>query len=167
MIESERLFIDIDFRSEFEVARSTGAYKCVLQLLPDIFVGKSDRLGQIISIISEAAKLSLKKKGMHIPPWRKAEYMRAKWLSSPYSRTKQPPLSSQKTDVITEDECGELELIFGEKSSVGVEADNGGELTVVTASPTWQLPAVKPRSVEKGTKVVTGLASLLKEKSPN
>ncbi|XP_054822584.1 uncharacterized protein LOC129320925 [Prosopis cineraria] len=194
IVESERLFIDIDFRSEFEIARSTGTYKAILQLLPQIFVGKSDRLSQIISIISEAAKQSLKKKGMHFPPWRKAEYMRAKWLSSPYTRTNQPPSSSstvpsdvvsesqtsQKGDVIgdgdddsatAEDDCGELELIFGEKTSLpDPELEDGpGDETVkpavvVTASPSWQLPAIKPKSIEKGTKVVTGLASLLKEK---
>ncbi|KAI9079992.1 hypothetical protein K1719_038057 [Acacia pycnantha] len=84
ILESERLFIDIDFLSEFEIARSTGAYRGVLQLLPLIFVGKSDRLSQIISIASEAAKQSLKKKGIHFPPWRKAEYIQAKWLSSTY-----------------------------------------------------------------------------------
>ncbi|XP_070672075.1 uncharacterized protein [Malus domestica] len=86
MVEGDRLLIDIDFRSEFEVARSTGVYKAVLQSLPYIFVGKSDRLDQIVSIVSEAAKQSLKKKGMHFPPWRKAEYIRAKWLS-PCTRT--------------------------------------------------------------------------------
>ncbi|KAI9127899.1 hypothetical protein K1719_000892 [Acacia pycnantha] len=68
----------------------------------------------------------------------------------------------------TEDDCGELELIFGEKGSLpdpGPEPDPVDETTkpavVVTASPSWQLPAIKPKSIEKGTKVVTGLASLL------
>ena len=94
IVEGERLLMDIDFRSEFEIARSTGTYKAILQSLPYIYVGKADRLGQIASIVSEAAKKSLKKKGMHFPPWRKADYMRAKWLS-PYTRrttTNQPGL---------------------------------------------------------------------------
>ncbi|KAI4345717.1 hypothetical protein L6164_012817 [Bauhinia variegata] len=176
VVEGERLIIDIDFRSEFEIARSTGTYKAILQSLPYIFVGKSDRVAQIVSIVSEAAKQSLKKKGMHFPPWRKAEYMRAKWLS-PYTRAKQPPSSSVQSDVVpetakendaepatTESECGELELIFGEKTSPP-EADPGEEKTkTVVAPPVWQPPAIKPKSVERGTKVVTGLASLLKEK---
>ncbi|XP_074316782.1 uncharacterized protein LOC141653044 [Silene latifolia] len=83
MAGGERLIIDIDFRSEFVVARSTKTYKSILQTLPNIFVGKSDRLSKIICILSEAAKQSLKKKGMHIPPWRKADYVQAKWLSPP------------------------------------------------------------------------------------
>ncbi|XP_028785084.1 uncharacterized protein LOC114740993 [Neltuma alba] len=103
ILEEEILLVDIDFRSEFEIARSTGSYKTILQLLPYIFVGKSERLDQIVSIVSEAAKQSLKKKGMHLPPWRKAEYMRAKWLSSPCTRTKQPPSSSSvPSDVVSE-----------------------------------------------------------------
>ena len=80
------MLIDIEFRSEFEVARSTKTYRAILQTLPHIFVGKPDRLQSIVAIVSDAAKQSLKKKGMHIPPWRKAEYVKAKWLS-PYTRT--------------------------------------------------------------------------------
>ncbi|POO01301.1 hypothetical protein TorRG33x02_030550 [Trema orientale] len=38
-----------------------------------LFDEKPDRLGKIISIILEAAKQSLKKKGMHFPPWRQAD----------------------------------------------------------------------------------------------
>ncbi|KAD6453461.1 hypothetical protein E3N88_08166 [Mikania micrantha] len=44
-------------------------HKAVLQMLPHIFVGKPDRLQKIINIVSDAAKQSLKKKGMPLPPW--------------------------------------------------------------------------------------------------
>lgn len=156
----ERLLIDIDFRSEFEIARSTGAYKAILQSLPYIFVGKSDRLGQIVSIVSEAAKQSLKKKGMHFPPWRKAEYMRAKWLSaharaSPPSEVETPEDRSPGEDS-DQESVGELELIFGEKSLSPPEKEE---------AVTWQLPELKPKSVDRAARMVTGLASLLKEKS--
>ncbi|KAL5065200.1 hypothetical protein RYX36_026937, partial [Vicia faba] len=63
IVEGEALIIDIDFRSEFEIARSTGTYKTTLQSLPYIFVGEKERLKQIVSIVSEAAKQSLKKEG--------------------------------------------------------------------------------------------------------
>ncbi|KAL8162745.1 hypothetical protein V2J09_014234 [Rumex salicifolius] len=200
----ERLLIDVDFRSEFEIARSTGTYKTILQSLPFIFVGRADRLEQIVSALSEAAKHSLKKKGMHIPPWRKAEYMRAKWLSPCARATESPPRPSEIVDgdknqlnnddsgskdgdsctvveTETEIEAGELELIFGEQSpshdinpgettpSVPVEetASFCGETSpalVVVKSP-WQPPALRPRSSGRGgAKVVTGLASLLREK---
>lgn len=179
----ERMLIDIDFISEFEIARSTGAYKAILQSLPYIFVGKPDRLGQIVSIVSEAAKQSLKKKGMHFPPWRKAEYMRAKWLS-PHTRASaqsqndaavvsEQPGADGDGDGDSQSDCGEFELIFGDKSSPPSEKDSGdcGEGKVVLSSEsvppstsTWQPPAVNPKSVERGAKIVTGLASLLKEK---
>ncbi|CAL1396516.1 unnamed protein product [Linum trigynum] len=182
--DGERLLIDVDFRSEFEIARSTSAYKAVLQYLPHVFVGKPDRLGQIVSIVAEAARQSLKKKGMHFPPWRRAEYIRAKWLS-PFTRLTdkapedskaeeellnggKPPSEEEKGTDEREECCGELELIFGEKATESdtssSPAKSPGE-EEVKAAVTWQPPAVKPKSVVKRkTKMVTGLASLLKEK---
>ncbi|KAJ7954810.1 Protein of unknown function (DUF506) [Quillaja saponaria] len=175
VIEGERLLLDVDFRSEFEIARPTGTYKAILQSLPYIFVGQPDRLGQIVSIVSEAAKQSLKKKGMHFPPWRKAEYMRAKWLSA-YVRATQPPSSCVETDVVpatknendqgsaaTESDCGELELIFGEKTTLSETVPGEDEKENDAVVSTWQPPAIKPK-LERGSNIVTGLASLLKEK---
>ncbi|KAK6937589.1 Protein of unknown function PDDEXK-like [Dillenia turbinata] len=154
-VEGERLIIDVDFRSEFEIARSTKTYKSVLQILPVIFVGKTDRLQKIVSVVSEAAKQSLKKKGMPFPPWRKAEYVNAKWLS-PYTRAIMPiePVSVSANSAINSHEgeptvklekmekkkresssSGEIGLIFGEKisgvddyvSESSAEEDDDGE----------------------------------------
>lgn len=217
IVEGERVLIDVDFRSEFEIARSTSSYKGILQSLPFIFVGKADRLQQIIAIVSEAARQSLKKKGMHIAPWRKAEYIKSKWLS-PHVRTttapspspSPPPPPEKVTELPAaveaeekpkqeeelkksdgdyqegeeeeeeETECLELELIFGETetsldeeeepksnpSSTPAKNPRIGEEKVVTpATMTWQPPVIKPKSCERGNRVVvTGLASLLKEK---
>ncbi|GFP86058.1 hypothetical protein PHJA_000749700 [Phtheirospermum japonicum] len=170
IIQGERMLIDVDFRSEFEIARSTSGYRAVLQCLPYIFVGKTDRLLQIVSIASEAARLSLKKKGMHVAPWRKSEYVKSKWLS-PHTRIKQQqqqqddaveearPETKPESREVSDSEFGGLDLIFGE--SVGAESPE----KEVAPAMTWQLPAVKPKSSERGKKaVVTGLASLLKEK---
>lgn len=77
----ERLLIDIDFKSKFEIARATKTYKSMQQTLPYIFVGKADRLQRIITLITKAAKQSLTKKGLHVAPWRRAEYVESKWLS--------------------------------------------------------------------------------------
>nr|BAD93802.1 hypothetical protein [Arabidopsis thaliana] len=158
IVNGERLIIVIDFRSEFEIARQTSGYKELLQSLPLIFVGKSDRIRQIVSIVSEASKQSLKKKGMHFPPWRKADYMRAKWLSS-YTRNsgEKKPTVTSAAKVVAEPELdsSEIELIFEEKvllpplkspiTSVGRDDDDVAE------------------SVKKEAKVVTGLALLFKE----
>uniref|UniRef100_A0A0E0K940 DUF506 domain-containing protein n=1 Tax=Oryza punctata TaxID=4537 RepID=A0A0E0K940_ORYPU len=88
--ERDRILVDVDFRSEFEVARPTKAYRAVLQRLPSVFVGKEDRLRLLVAAAADAARASLKKRGLHLPPWRKPEYMRAKWLS-PYERDVPPP----------------------------------------------------------------------------
>lgn len=95
-IDGDRLIIDIDFRSEFEIARSTKSYKAVLQMLPHIYLGKTDRLQKIITIVSDAAKQSLKKKGMPLPPWRRAEYVKSKWLS-PSTRIINPPTDNTRS----------------------------------------------------------------------
>lgn len=168
IIQGERILIDVDFRSEFEIARSTSSYKAILQLLPHIFVGKSDRLLQIVSIASEAARQSLKKKGMHIAPWRKSEYMKSKWLS-PHIRITaevQPEPGSKfapkhENQEVLECEFGELDLIFGESTEDTKSSTANDPPTAMT----WQLPAVRVKSSERGNKaVVTGLAFLLKEK---
>ncbi|XP_051128025.1 uncharacterized protein LOC127249324 [Andrographis paniculata] len=178
IIAGERILIDVDFRSEFEIARSTSSYKAILQSLPYIFVGKSDRLLQIVSVASEAARQSLKKKGMHIAPWRKSEYMKSKWLS-PHTRITQPkppqndavlaarpepepepaPIPETRDDLDYEFE-GELDLIFCDSTTLSEETNSPPAPAL-----TWQMPAVRQKSLELGNKaVVTGLASLLREK---
>jgi uncharacterized protein (TIGR01615 family) len=163
IIGEERLIIDVDFRSEFDIARQTSGYKVLLQSLPFIFVGKSDRLSQIVFLISEAAKQSLKKKGMPFPPWRKAEYMRSKWLSS-YTRASVVVVDETVTvtdvtaaDAAVEKEVDsvEIELVFEEKCLSPRVIVNS------SSSPTDGDDDV---AVEREVKAVTGLASLFKEK---
>lgn len=79
--EPTRLIVDTDFKSQFEVARPTPTYKELINTLPSVFVGSEEKLNQIISLLCSAAKKSLKERGLHVPPWRKANYMRSKWLS--------------------------------------------------------------------------------------
>lgn len=82
----DRIVIDVDFKAQFEIARPTAQYDALVKALPSVFVGRQDQLQWIVNVMSDAVKLSLKKRGMHLPPWRKPEYMRAKWFSS-YKRT--------------------------------------------------------------------------------
>ncbi|KAB5568322.1 hypothetical protein DKX38_002115 [Salix brachista] len=173
IISGARLLIDIDFRSEFEIARSTKTYKSLLQILPSIFVGKADRLQKIIAIVSDAAKQSLKKKGMPIPPWRKAEYIKAKWLS-PHTRTT-PPLSSKDTDPQLErEQIAELGLSCQEKNSVKDDTEMGGSVFTLSSKGSvaeeevivmieWKPPEVKPKSLQIGIKIVTGLAAIIED----
>ncbi|GMI69334.1 hypothetical protein like AT3G22970 [Hibiscus trionum] len=168
IIDGERLLIDIDFRSEFEIARSTKTYKSILQMLPFIFVGKADRLQRIIAIVSEAAKQSLKKKGMHVPPWRKAEYVSAKWLS-PCNRATIVILKESEFDAkakekdqpedknsVEDAELGESIFALSESSE-----EEGKEKV---EKEEWKPPETKPKCSQTGIKIVTGLASVIEDK---
>ncbi|KAK1296779.1 hypothetical protein QJS10_CPB15g01902 [Acorus calamus] len=177
VVNDERLIVDVDFKSEFEIARSTKGYKSVLQSLPSIFVGKPDRLQQIVAVVSEAAKQSLKKKGLHFPPWRKPEYMKAKWLSPHQRLTPSPPsVSATEPSVpsvpagVIGESClistpvfsGEFELRLRPRTPPPSAASSTGDLPppeeriTVVISPR-QPAASRPR-------VVAGLASVLREK---
>lgn len=178
LIEGERFLIDIDFRSEFEIARSTKAYRLVLQTLPYIFVGQSDRLQKIVTIVSEAATQSLKKKGMHIPPWRKTGYVKAKWLT-PHPRSSPAPAPKfqsiftpkleDKTESLTEFSPRSCEGLIDDidvEESIFVMSDCSGDDEKKKKEEVvkeWKLPEIKPRSSSIGIKMVTGLASLIED----
>ncbi|OMO78360.1 hypothetical protein CCACVL1_14435 [Corchorus capsularis] len=184
IIDGERLLIDIDFRSEFEIARSTKTYKSILQMLPFIFVGKADRLQKIIAIVSEAVKQSLKKKGMHIPPWRKAEYVKAKWLSPHTRASPSPSPSPTPTPTPTIGTLKELECetkanekpqpLFESNVEEKNSAESGESIFALSESSEeegnekvekeeWKPPEIKPKSSQIGVKVVTGLASVIED----
>lgn len=97
---STRLIVDMDFKSQFELARPTPTYTELINTLPSIFVGNEEKLYTIISVICTAAKQSLKERGLHIPPWRKAQYVQSKWLSE---NCKKIPIHSSKTDELDGD----------------------------------------------------------------
>ncbi|KFK39834.1 hypothetical protein AALP_AA3G294100 [Arabis alpina] len=80
-----RYFVDLDFASEFEIARPTRQYARVLQLLPQVFVGKEHNLRTIVRESCDAAKRSLKSCGLSLPPWRRSSYLLHKWFG-PYKR---------------------------------------------------------------------------------
>lgn len=78
-IYSDRYIIDIDFRSQFEIARPVKAYKTLLNSLPPIYVGSTAKLKQFLRTMVKAAKYSLKQNSMPLPPWRSLAYLEAKW----------------------------------------------------------------------------------------
>ncbi|KZV23175.1 hypothetical protein F511_05014 [Dorcoceras hygrometricum] len=77
-----RVIVDLDFRTEFELARPTPDYEELKDALPSIFVGDEEKIDKLVSLVCSAAKQSLKARGLHIPPWRKESHMKSKWLSS-------------------------------------------------------------------------------------
>ncbi|CAH9138716.1 unnamed protein product [Cuscuta epithymum] len=84
--DSNRYIVDLEFSSEFEIARPTDRFELLVRSLPKVFVGKCEDLRIILRLLSEAARRSLKSRGLHLPPWRKRRFMMNKWLGS-YRRT--------------------------------------------------------------------------------
>lgn len=78
--ESVRVIIEVKFRAEFEVARGSEEYEKLLRRLPEVFVGKAERLEAVIKLMCSAAKKCMRQKRMHLGPWRKQAYMHSKWL---------------------------------------------------------------------------------------
>uniref|UniRef100_A0A0D2ZWZ5 Uncharacterized protein n=2 Tax=Brassica oleracea var. oleracea TaxID=109376 RepID=A0A0D2ZWZ5_BRAOL len=76
----KRLIVDLDFKSQFELAKQTKGYKDVTQMLPTVFVATEERLKRVVSLVSGEMTQSMKKEGMSRPPWRTTRYMLAKWL---------------------------------------------------------------------------------------
>ncbi|KAL8092631.1 uncharacterized protein LOC141692395 [Apium graveolens] len=155
--DNERLIVDIDFRSEFEIARSTKTYNTILQTLPVIFVGKADRLQKIISLVSEAAKQSLRKKGMPLPPWRKADYVKSKWLS-PYIRTPpptpspSPPLTLKDSTDLKPDSL--IPLIGNTNPSISMKEVANSPMKIITPCSTANEGANSPDSSDYGDDTV-------------
>ncbi|XP_031475463.1 uncharacterized protein LOC116247418 [Nymphaea colorata] len=96
--EQQRYVVDVDFAGEFEIARPTRQYDMILAALPRVLVSRPEELRQIVRTVSQAAKKSMKAKGLHLPPWRKNRYMQAKWFG-PYRRTTNPVSSASPDDV--------------------------------------------------------------------
>ncbi|KAJ6852833.1 uncharacterized protein M6B38_252535 [Iris pallida] len=86
-----RVVIELNFRSEFEMARGSRDYNSLVARLPEVFVGKPERLRGVVKVMCAAAKRCMKENKMHMAPWRKHKYMQSKWLGT-CERTLPPSL---------------------------------------------------------------------------
>lgn len=176
---SERVMIDIEFRAQFEIARPSARYSAVAQALPSVFVGKAERLFEMVNIMSDAVKQSVKKSGMHLPPWRKPEYVRAKWFSS-YRRTTNDTVHRTHGgdmwsdmsrmgagDVGAATEEMEVDFLRGGERRKNAVARRPAEVAMSTKAAAvvnnveWTPPALKPRAFQRRGQA--GLASILRE----
>ncbi|TKY48872.1 hypothetical protein E2542_SST26294 [Spatholobus suberectus] len=112
-----KMVIELNFRAEFEMVRASEEYNRLISGLPEIFVGKAERLHVIIKIMCTAAKKCMKEKKMHLGPWRKHKYMQAKWLgmtdrsiTAPLPTVYSPRQRKAKASMLT---CDLLENIPG------------------------------------------------------
>jgi uncharacterized protein (TIGR01615 family) len=149
-----RVVVEVDFRAEFEVARPTKAYRAALQALPPLFVGAPDRLGRVVAVVVEAARQSLRKRGLHFPPWRKPEYMRAKWLAR-HARDDAPGPAGGLPGAFQLQFCEKVTTEAAPDAAAG--AGQEGEEEEITVEP----EAGSKQSPQSKAKVVTGLAFVL------
>ncbi|CAK9149490.1 unnamed protein product [Ilex paraguariensis] len=87
-----RVVIELNFRAEFEMARASEEYNRLINRLPEVFVGKVEKLRALIKILCSASKKCMEERKMHMAPWRKLKYMEAKWLGT-YDRKTLVPIS--------------------------------------------------------------------------
>ncbi|KAH7838690.1 hypothetical protein Vadar_029974 [Vaccinium darrowii] len=87
IVSGTRYIIEFSLSAEFSIARATESYTSLLQLVPPIFVGKVEELKQVVRLMCNAIKVSMKSVDMHVPPWRRFGYMKAKWFGSNFERT--------------------------------------------------------------------------------
>ena len=66
---SSRLVVDIDFRSQFQLARPAPWYAQLWARLPAVFVGPRAKLRKAVSLLCAEAQRSLRESGLHVPPW--------------------------------------------------------------------------------------------------
>ncbi|KAK7292451.1 hypothetical protein RIF29_08232 [Crotalaria pallida] len=84
--DGKRYIVQVSLASEFEIARPTNLYSSLLDVFPPVFVGKVEELKQVVRLMCNAIKGSMKSTDLLTPPWRRNGYMQAKWFSS-YKRT--------------------------------------------------------------------------------
>ncbi|CAN6354645.1 unnamed protein product [Urochloa humidicola] len=78
-----RVVIEPGFRGEFEMARGGAEYRALVAALPEVFVGRSEKLRAVVRVMCDAARQCARENGLHMAPWRKQKYMEAKWLGTP------------------------------------------------------------------------------------
>ncbi|MQM06084.1 hypothetical protein Taro_038900 [Colocasia esculenta] len=81
-----RYIVEPNLAAEFEIARPTPRYQELLHALPAVFVGRPEVLRDVVRLMCSAAAESMRSREMHVPPWRRREYVQGKWLG-PYKRT--------------------------------------------------------------------------------
>ena len=134
--KSDRVLVDIDFRAQFEIARPTAEYAALAEALPDLVVGSADKMRDIIWIMCDAAKRSLKARGLHLPPWRKKRYLEAKWLSSHKRTSTQLESWNAWFNLQQRNQYGSGLTGKGRISGLGRAVAVGGEQTILTHNNT-------------------------------
>lgn len=85
-LPSARYIVEVNVAAEFEIARPSAEYQDLLSSLPPVLVSSPPALKELAAAMCAAAAESIRGAGMHVPPWRRASYVQAKW-SARFERT--------------------------------------------------------------------------------
>jgi hypothetical protein len=85
-VSGKRYIVEVFLAGEFIIARPTGHYTELLQVVPRVYIGKPEEVKQIVRLMCNAMRESMKGVGMPVAPWRRYGYMEAKWFGH-YKRT--------------------------------------------------------------------------------
>nr|CAB3447754.1 unnamed protein product [Digitaria exilis] len=79
LVPSSRYIVEVNVAGEFEIARPSAEYQELLSSLPLVLVARPEALKELAAAMCAAAEESIRRAGMHVPPWRRAPYVQAKW----------------------------------------------------------------------------------------
>lgn len=77
--QQPRLVVDPFFREQFVIAHPTPRYRAILEFLPQVYVGETPRLTQLVTFLCSEMSLAFKERCAVLPPWRQAASMMSKW----------------------------------------------------------------------------------------
>uniref|UniRef100_A0ACD5Z334 Uncharacterized protein n=1 Tax=Avena sativa TaxID=4498 RepID=A0ACD5Z334_AVESA len=90
---TSRYIVEVNVAAEFETARPSAEYQELVLALPPVLVATPETFKEVAAAMCGAAAESIRGAGMHVPPWRRARYMQAKW-SGKYKRVLATPVAA-------------------------------------------------------------------------
>ncbi|CAI5974302.1 unnamed protein product [Closterium sp. NIES-65] len=75
------VIVDITFRAQFTLFRPTPEYQALWSAIPRVFVGTPATLRKLLALLIEAMRVCMASQSLHLPPWRRSQYMNSKWLA--------------------------------------------------------------------------------------
>ncbi|XP_051135868.1 uncharacterized protein LOC127254680 [Andrographis paniculata] len=104
-----RYVIELFLAGEFTIARPTDGYRALLDIFPQIYVGKAEELRQVVQLMCQAIKRSMAAVGILVPPWRRLAYMESKWFGSHQRTTNE--ISTRKGSKMNGPDLFDLERV--------------------------------------------------------
>eukprot|EP00798_Chlamydomonas_sp_ICE-L_P006785 gene6785-30748_t len=84
----EVVYVDPQFKEQFQLARSDPIHNAFLRALPSIFVGTELKLRPLVKLAAEQCLAGLDRLRLARPPWRSVSALMSKWLPEKYTDEK-------------------------------------------------------------------------------